>query len=72
MYTSFFGLKSKPFQLTPDPEFLFLSGSHRKALTYLEYGIVSDSGGFILITGEVGTGKTTAIRSNIRSITGDD
>ena len=71
MYTSFFGLKSKPFQLTPDPEFLFLSSAHRKALTYLEYGIVSDSGGFILITGEVGTGKTTAIRSMMKGLKED-
>jgi putative secretion ATPase (PEP-CTERM system associated) len=68
MYTSFFGLKSKPFQLTPDPEFLFLSRVHRKALTYLNYGITSDSGGFILITGEVGTGKTTAIRSMMKGL----
>jgi type II secretory pathway predicted ATPase ExeA len=71
MYTSFFGLKSKPFQLTPDPEFLFLSSAHRKALAYLDYGIVSDSGGFILITGEVGTGKTTAIRSMMKGLKED-
>ncbi len=71
MYTSFFGLKSKPFQLTPDPEFLFLSNAHRKALTYLEYGIVSNSGGFILLTGEVGTGKTTAIRSMMKGLKED-
>lgn len=71
MYTSFFGLKSKPFQLTPDPEFLFLSRVHRKVLTYLNYGIASDSGGFILITGEVGTGKTTAIRSMMKGLKED-
>jgi len=71
MYTSFYGLKSKPFQLTPDPDFLFLSNGHRKALTYLEYGIVSDSGGFILVSGEVGTGKTTIIRSMMKGLKED-
>ena len=71
MYTSFFGLRSKPFQLTPDPDFLFLSKVHRKALTYLNYGIASDSGGFILITGEVGTGKTTAVRSMMKGLKED-
>jgi putative secretion ATPase (PEP-CTERM system associated) len=63
MYISFFNLRYKPFQITPDPEFLFMSRVHKKALTYLNYGISSDSGGFILVTGEVGTGKTTTIRS---------
>ena len=71
MYTSFFGLKTKPFQLTPDPEFLFLSKIHKKTLTYLNYGITSDSGGFILVTGEVGTGKTTVIRSLIKDFKKD-
>ncbi len=63
MYNSFFGFKYSPFKLTPDPDFLFLSKVHKKALTYLNYGLNSDTGGFILITGEVGTGKTTLIRS---------
>jgi general secretion pathway protein A len=71
MYTSFFGLKSKPFQLTPDPEFLFPSKVHKRALTYLNYGIVSDAGGFILVTGEVGTGKTTVIRSMVKRLRED-
>lgn len=71
MYTSFFGLKSKPFQLTPDPEFLFPSKVHKRALTYLNYGIASDSGGFILVTGEVGTGKTTVIRSMVKRLKED-
>jgi len=61
MYTSFFGFSCKPFQLTPDPEFLFLSKVHRRALTYLHYGI-ADNSGFILLTGEIGAGKTTIIR----------
>lgn len=71
MYTSFFGLKSKPFQLTPDPEFLFISSVHKRVLTYLNYGITSETGGFILITGEVGTGKTTIIRSIVKNLRDD-
>jgi general secretion pathway protein A len=67
MYTSFFGFKNKPFQLTPDPEFLFLSRSHKKAMTFLKYGI-ADNSGFILLTGEIGTGKTTILRSMIKTI----
>lgn len=71
MYTSFLGLNSQPFQITPDPEFLFLSRVHKKAQTYLNYGISSDSGGFILITGEVGTGKTTIVRSIMKELKED-
>ena len=67
MYTNFFGFTCKPFQLTPDPEFLFMSRVHKRALTYLKYG-VADNSGFILITGEIGTGKTTVIRSMIKNI----
>jgi general secretion pathway protein A len=70
MYTTFFGFTHKPFQLTPDPEFLFLSRVHKRALTYLDYG-VADNSGFILITGEIGTGKTTVIRSLIKKIPQD-
>ncbi|MEW6214647.1 MAG: XrtA/PEP-CTERM system-associated ATPase [Nitrospirota bacterium] len=70
MYTSFFGFKCKPFQLTPDPEFLFMGRCHKRALTYLNYGITENSG-FILITGEIGTGKTTIIRSMIKSLKED-
>lgn len=70
MYTSFFGFKCKPFQLTPDPDFLFLSRVHKKALTYLNYGI-ADNSGFILLTGEIGTGKTTILRSMIKKIPQD-
>jgi putative secretion ATPase (PEP-CTERM system associated) len=61
MYESFFKLRTKPFDLLPDPKFIFLSKSHKKALTYLDYGIRERSG-FILLTGEVGSGKTTLIR----------
>ncbi|MCM0083357.1 XrtA-associated ATPase [Geomonas sp. Red32] len=61
MYESFFNLKKKPFELVPDPDFIYLSRSHKKALTYLDYGI-RERAGFILLTGEVGAGKTTIIR----------
>lgn len=67
MYSSFFGFTHKPFQLTPDPQFLFLSRVHKRALTYLNYGIV-DNSGFILLTGEVGAGKTTIIRTLLKQI----
>ncbi len=62
MYTSFFGLNEKPFSITPDPRYLFLSEQHGEALAHLVYG-VTESGGFIQLTGEVGTGKTTLVRS---------
>ena len=61
MYESFFKLDIKPFDLLPDPRFIYLSRSHKKALAYLDYGIRERSG-FILLTGEVGSGKTTLIR----------
>jgi putative secretion ATPase (PEP-CTERM system associated) len=61
MYEAFFNLRIKPFDLLPDPRFIYLSKSHKKALTYLDYGIRERSG-FILLTGEVGSGKTTLIR----------
>jgi general secretion pathway protein A len=65
MYESFFNLRSKPFDLLPNPEFLFLSKSHKRALTYLDYGI-RERTGFILLTGEIGSGKTTIIRDLIK------
>ncbi len=61
MYESFYGLKEKPFTLTPDPEFLYMSRQHENALTMLEYGLTLH-GGITVITGEVGSGKTTLIR----------
>jgi general secretion pathway protein A len=67
MYTSFFGFRCKPFRLTPDPEFLFMSRVHKRALTYLNYG-VRDNYGFILLTGQIGTGKTTIIRTLLKQI----
>ncbi len=65
MYESFFNLKKKPFDLVPNPEFLFMSRSHRRALIHLDYGI-HERAGFILLTGEVGSGKTTLIRDLIK------
>jgi general secretion pathway protein A len=62
MYVSFFGLIDKPFSITPDPRYLYLSERHAEALAHLLYGI-NESGGFIQLTGEVGTGKTTVVRT---------
>jgi general secretion pathway protein A len=62
MYTRFFGLNEKPFAITPDPRYLFMSERHGEGLAHLIYG-VTESGGFIQLTGEVGTGKTTLVRS---------
>ena len=62
MYTSFFGLSEKPFAITPDPRYLYLSERHAEALAHLLYGI-NESGGFIQLTGEVGTGKTIVVRT---------
>jgi general secretion pathway protein A len=62
MYLSFYGLAEKPFSITPDPRYLYLGGRHAEALAHLVYGI-TEAGGFIQLTGEVGTGKTTVIRS---------
>jgi general secretion pathway protein A len=67
MYTSFFGLHEKPFTITPDPRYLFMSERHAEALAHLIYG-VKEAGGFIQLTGEVGTGKTTLIRSLLQQL----
>lgn len=67
MYTQFYGLNEKPFSLTPDPRFLFLSESHREALAHLLYGIEQGEG-FIAVTGEVGTGKTTLCRALLQRL----
>lgn len=61
LYQEYFGLKEPPFSIAPDPRYLFMSEQHREALAHLTYGIGSD-GGFILLTGDVGTGKTTVSR----------
>jgi general secretion pathway protein A len=61
MYEAFYGFREKPFNLTPDPKFLYLSGKHHEAFAHLEFGL-RQKGGFIVVTGEVGTGKTTLCR----------
>lgn len=67
MYVNYFGLKEPGFSITPDPQYLFLSGQHREALAHLLYG-ASESGGFVLLTGEVGTGKTTVCRAFLEQL----
>ncbi len=71
MYEAFYGLKSKPFQLNPDPIFYYASKQHRRAKAYLEYG-VSRNEGFIVITGEIGAGKTMVLRSLIEGLNGSN
>ena len=67
MYLNFFNLKKEPFNITPDPDLLFLSPSHKEALAAVIYG-VNQRKGFVAITGEVGVGKTTIIRSFLARI----
>ncbi|MGH7768482.1 MAG: ExeA family protein [Candidatus Binatia bacterium] len=67
MYLNFYGLKLKPFNPTPDPKFLYLTSSHREALAQILYG-VQEGKGFIVLTGEVGTGKTTLIQTLLRRL----
>ena len=67
MFDNFYGLSGKPFQLTPDPEFYFRSITHRKALSYLGYGLAQGEG-FIVITGEIGSGKSTLIAHMMESL----
>lgn len=67
MYEQHFGLHHKPFAITPDPRYLFLSARHREALAHLLYG-VGEGGGFVQLTGEVGTGKTTLCRSLLEQL----
>ena len=67
MYKEHFSFKHKPFELVPDPDFFFRSSTHKKAITYLEYGI-KEKAGFILLTGEIGSGKTTILRNLIKDL----
>lgn len=67
MYQSYFGLVAKPFQLSPDPDFFFSSKGHKRALSYLQYGL-GQGEGFIVVTGDVGTGKTTLMRNLLKNL----
>lgn len=67
MYLSYFGLNEKPFSISPNPHYLFLSERHKEALAHLTYGL-GEEGGFVLLTGEVGTGKTTITRSMLEQL----
>src|SRR6266851_250377 len=67
MYESFYGLTGKPFQLNPDPAFFFGSRGHKRAFAYLQYGLYQGEG-FIVITGEIGAGKTTLVRSLLEQL----
>ena len=67
MFDDFYGLAGKPFQLTPDPQFYFESATHRKALSYLGYGLAQGEG-FIVITGEVGAGKSTLVAHLVSTV----
>jgi general secretion pathway protein A len=70
MYLDFHGFREKPFSLTPDPRFIFLSKNHREAFAHLLYGI-NNRVGFIALTGEVGTGKTTVLRALLNQLDAD-
>ncbi|UCF94526.1 MAG: AAA family ATPase, partial [Desulfobacterales bacterium] len=70
MYQKFYGLRDKPFQIVPNPTYLYKSLHHENALTYLEYGL-SENVGFILLTGEIGSGKTTLIQYILNKLGGD-
>jgi general secretion pathway protein A len=70
MYEEFFGLKERPFTLIPDPDYLYLSPQHKLAKAYLEYGI-SQRVGFVVLTGEIGAGKTTLIKALIKNYSGN-
>jgi len=67
MYKKFFGLKQEPFSIAPDPHYLFMSERHREALAHLLYG-VRGGGGFVLLTGEIGAGKTTVCRCFLEQV----
>ncbi len=68
MYVQYFGLKHEPFSIAPDPRYLFMSERHREALAHLLYGVKGGAGGFVLLTGEIGAGKTTVCRCLLEQI----
>lgn len=67
MYLNYFGLKDNPFSIAPNPEYLYMSPRHREALAHLKFGL-RESGGFVMLTGEVGTGKTTVARKLLQDL----
>ena len=67
MYWEYFGFEENPFSISPDPRYLYMSKRHQEALAHLVYGI-GEAGGFVLLSGEVGTGKTTICRSLIEQL----
>ena len=67
MYEAFYGFNEKPFSLLPDPGFLFLSSKHLQALSMMEYGLMNQAG-FTVITGEIGSGKTTLVRQLLKQL----
>lgn len=67
MYAQFFGLRQEPFSIAPDPRYLFMSEQHREALAHLLYGL-QGGGGFVLLTGEIGAGKTTVCRCFLEQV----
>src|SRR5471032_1372083 len=71
MYESYYGFHAQPFQLRPDPDFLYGSKGHKRALAYLDYGLARGEG-FIVVTGEVGAGKTTLLRHLLHAAIGQD
>jgi general secretion pathway protein A len=71
MYESFYGFSHKPFQLNPDPSFYYGSRQHQRAMAFLDYGLHQNEG-FIVITGEIGAGKTTLVRSLLRNLNSDE
>ena len=68
MYAQYFGLKHEPFSIAPDPRYLYMSERHREALAHLLYGVKGGGGGFVLLTGEIGAGKTTVCRCLLEQI----
>src|SRR5438093_6490600 len=66
MYERYYGLRERPFDLSPDPRFLFLSNKHREALTHLQYGLTGRPG-LTVVIGEAGTGKTTLVRTALQT-----
>ena len=71
MYRDFFKLSGKPFQLSPDARFFFPSNEHKRALSFLQYGL-SQADGFIVVTGDVGTGKSTLVQALLSDLDADE